>query len=995
MMRPCLFRTVTCLVAALALAAPAAAFAPNAADPSLEFPLEYDAISRVYPSLSAQESMIAAGAGLAGWVVQENGSTGTVHAAWGGNTQLGAIPSESVADAQARSFLTGQALVTGVRSDNIQLRSARRFASKGLYVVHYNQVLNGIPVHNATAWVLMTESGRVGAFGSDFLPEPAGLPTSPSLTSADAISAAAAALGTTPRSDRPIDAQLVYVPAPNGEVMELTIAWQVSFETDEPFGHWMTTVHGLSGAILARENLFETINVTGDADGDPNNNLPTLSYCDGVTPDVAYGDMTVTVQGGNSAVTDAAGHFDIANAGTSPVTVDAELKGPYVDVQNGAGGADAAVSLSVTPGTPAVISFSSANARQDEMNVYYHTNVIRNFMYGLDNTFTQLDVSMSSTAGNPSGVGFCPGNAWYSRGAITTNYCDESTTYGNTGEMANVIYHEYGHGITEAIYVFRNGGIYPVTDLSEGNSDVIANYLDRNSVIGYGFYLDNCTSGIRDANNTLQWPTDNDGGHFGGQIIAGFHWDAWQSLLGALPQAEADSIAFYTWYLGRDMGTPADQASQVLWTFMADDDDADLTNGTPNYDHFCLAATNHGFSCPAIISPVSIAHERLPHTTNGSAGNDVVATIVSSAAALDPTELKITYHVNGGADVDVPLTATGNPDEYSATIPPTFDQDSEIEYYISAADVDGNTRTSPDAAPTEWHAFDVAMIVDDLEGSTSGWITGGDASTGQWVVGDPIGDAAQPEDDSTPGAGVNAYMTGQCSGGSCGGGCTLGCNDVDNGTAGLGTPVYDLSGAVSAKVKFDRWFSNDQGSAPNTDPWTVRISNDGGTTWTVLETTTTSSPGWTTVEADVVAMFGTPGQVALRFSATDQGIDSVVEAAVDDVRVLADFGGAVDVAETPQTLPLALELNQNQPNPFRPETTIRYALPQAGDVSLVVYDVQGRVVRTLDRGTKESGRYNVRWNGLDNQGARVAAGVYFYRLEAAGQVLTRKMTVLK
>jgi hypothetical protein len=89
------------------------------------------------------------------------------------------------------------------------------------------------------------------------------------------------------------------------------------------------------------------------------------------------------------------------------------------------------------------------------------------------------------------------------------------------------------------------------------------------------------------------------------------------------------------------------------------------------------------------------------------------------------------------------------------------------------------------------------------------------------------------------------------------------------------------------------------------------------------------------------------------------------------------------------------ELEQNYPNPFNPATSIRFSIPEAGVVRLKVYDVAGRVVRTLVDGATGAGRALVTWDGMDETGRRVASGVYFYRLEAPGATLTRKMMLLK
>jgi hypothetical protein len=88
-------------------------------------------------------------------------------------------------------------------------------------------------------------------------------------------------------------------------------------------------------------------------------------------------------------------------------------------------------------------------------------------------------------------------------------------------------------------------------------------------------------------------------------------------------------------------------------------------------------------------------------------------------------------------------------------------------------------------------------------------------------------------------------------------------------------------------------------------------------------------------------------------------------------------------------------LYANAPNPFNPVTTIRYDIPRQGPVSLKVYDVSGRLVRTLVDGYQGPGTYEAVWNGQDGQGAPVASGVYFYRLDAVQGLETRRMVLVK
>jgi PKD repeat protein len=88
-------------------------------------------------------------------------------------------------------------------------------------------------------------------------------------------------------------------------------------------------------------------------------------------------------------------------------------------------------------------------------------------------------------------------------------------------------------------------------------------------------------------------------------------------------------------------------------------------------------------------------------------------------------------------------------------------------------------------------------------------------------------------------------------------------------------------------------------------------------------------------------------------------------------------------------------LTQNQPNPFNPSTQIHFSLPQAGHVSLQIYDTAGRHVRTLVDDTRAANEYTVTWNGKDDAGAGVAAGVYLYKLQTGSDSQTRRMVLVK
>jgi flagellar hook assembly protein FlgD len=91
----------------------------------------------------------------------------------------------------------------------------------------------------------------------------------------------------------------------------------------------------------------------------------------------------------------------------------------------------------------------------------------------------------------------------------------------------------------------------------------------------------------------------------------------------------------------------------------------------------------------------------------------------------------------------------------------------------------------------------------------------------------------------------------------------------------------------------------------------------------------------------------------------------------------------------------ALRLYPNQPNPFNPQTVLVYELPQSGAVRLEVFDLRGRLVRTLVDGALAAGRYEVLWDGRNAQGREQPSGVYLSRLRADGREVVGRMTLVR
>lgn len=284
---------------------------------------------------------------------------------------------------------------------------------------------------------------------------------------------------------------------------------------------------------------------------------------------------------------------------------------------------------------------------------------------------------------------------------------------------------------------------------------------------------------------------------------------------------------------------------------------------------------------------------------------------------------------------------------------------------------------------------------DDME-ADRGWTVGAagdDANSGLWVRADPVGTeynsaVVQMEDDHTPAPGVQCFVTGNANPGD-----SAGTNDVDGGTTTLLSPVFDLTGAITATASYWRWYTNDLGNNPGEDWWDVAVTSNG-VDWVALEHTQVSDESWQLFSFQLQTYVELTDHVQLRFVAADLGAGSLVEAGVDDFLLNASYGISTAAPSGPE-LPQHMVLGDCFPNPFNPMTTIHFSLPSTGEVTLEVYDVAGRRVATLVDGLIQAGHHDVVWRGQDDRGSNVASGLYFSRLSNGNGVQTKKMLLLK
>jgi hypothetical protein len=117
---------------------------------------------------------------------------------------------------------------------------------------------------------------------------------------------------------------------------------------------------------------------------------------------------------------------------------------------------------------------------------------------------------------------------------------------------------------------------------------------------------------------------------------------------------------------------------------------------------------------------------------------------------------------------------------------------------------------------------------------------------------------------------------------------------------------------------------------------------------------------------------------------------------IDEISSLT-FSGITDVKDFEELGEILTQFKvyQNYPNPFNPSTTIRYYLPDAGDVAVKIFNINGELVKTVKNTYQTKGSHFVTWNGLNNNGSLVASGLYIYRILFNEQMISKKMLLIK
>jgi Zn-dependent metalloprotease len=506
------------------------------------------------------------------WAISWDERTHVARWITGAGISLGAVNSDSVERA-CLDLVAEHPDLFGVHPSELRLSGKRNVG--GRWFVTFDRYYEGLAVGGGRVDFRIMPNGQLTLIGINTHPL-IDLPTQPRVSAAEAYRTAASTIGAVSLGSDP-NAELLIVPLAVEEDIGYALAWKVTVATAAPVARWVHYVDAETGAVIARWNEVRYAQIGGTIGGTILPETPTD------TPEYRpFADENFTVDAGDSDRSDAEGIWR-ATVSSGDHSVESTLSGAWQRVMN-QNGEDAALAASAPANERTDLVWDDENSTIDERGGYYHLNVVHDYMKAIDPDFTSLDYPMAVRVKEPSGN--C--NAYWDGLGVT--FFEGGGGCPSIVRIADVVYHEYGHGTTQ----WASGG-RATGSMHEGFSDYLGTTITNNPQIGRGFFGPG--SHLRDCVNNVVYPAPECGGevHCVGQAHCGALWDARTNLIAALGYETGVALSDSLWHYARYGHADNDLDYYTDYLFM-DDDDGDLSNGTPHGEYLFPALAAHGFA---------------------------------------------------------------------------------------------------------------------------------------------------------------------------------------------------------------------------------------------------------------------------------------------------------------------------------------------------------------------------------------------------------------
>lgn len=358
-----------------------------------------------------------------------------------------------------------------------------------------------------------------------------------------------------------------------------------------------------------------------------------------------------------------------------------------------------------------------------------------------------------------------------------------------TGRLPDVSYHELGHSVHTQSIIPGVGAFEGA--LSEGISDYLAATITGDAKMGIGFFLDD--KPMRNLDPDMyewHWPEDRGQIHGEGRIIGGALWDLRKALVEKLGEAEGVAKTDEIWY--ESIRRASDIPTMYPEALLVDDDDGDLSNGTPNQCEIDVAFYIHGL---VLADAFGASVTTLGAEADGAVPVELAVDIAAKEECLGITfeEASLEWRLRGSQDTQT-IAMGSTAEGFRGLIPPQKDG-VVVEYRVTTKASDGLELTFPDNEADPWYERYYGPVQEiyctgfEQEPEVDGWTL-----FAEWAFGAPAGIGGDPaaayEGDRIAGVDLGDKEDGRYD---------------PNRVSRMRSPVIDVSGHDIVRLQFQRW----------------------------------------------------------------------------------------------------------------------------------------------------------------------------------------------
>jgi MYXO-CTERM domain-containing protein len=571
------------------------------------------------------------------------------------------------------------------------------------------------------------------------------------------------------RVDGPVSAPMILPLVDPSGVLSYREVVSVEVSLAQPRGRWLVYLDAATGQPIARRSLLHWAQINF-------NTWRRGPLTERLDYPAAYLDVALD---GVEQTTDVLGQLNVPGANT-PYAFD--IAGSYAFVLSDIG---PELSFDGLASPMVALGFGSTIAEEEaQLNSYVHAQIVKDHIRGIDPGFEPINLPTQITV-NIDDV--C--NAFAD--ANTLNFFVAGGGCENTGLIADVIYHEYGHvahtlGLQPGVGLFDGG-------VSEGASDFLSATITGDARLSPGFFQgsDEPLRDLDPPGYEYHWPEDTGEVHYEGQIIGGTLWDLRVALIEKHGEALGREKIDLIWLDGirRSVDTP----SWYYEALLTNDDDGNLGNGTPDICEINAAFAAHGLYQPLgselTLSQVELDDGSLELTLDYGMPMDPCPGSLSPSAVLrwHPRDAPAQETEVAMAEVSAGLLRALIPPQPDATV---------TQYQVAFDWGNGSTALRPDNRADGWYEHYNGLVVpiwcSSFEGD-DGW-----SADGEWQFGPPTGAGGDPAA-AFDGNGVAGVVL----------------NFVGTYTplmqSSLRSPVIDTSGRTGVRLQYRRWLNVEDG----------------------------------------------------------------------------------------------------------------------------------------------------------------------------------------